>query len=128
MANPYDEKGLRQLLTIVGRKWTIATVRTLHYETLRFSAIQKLLPGITQKVLTETLRRLERDGMVERLYYRTVPPQVEYRLTPLGLALLGLSEALLDWTKEYTDSINEARETYDHRTVSRGITSNNTYQ
>lgn len=75
----------------------------------RHGALKRKLTGITQKMLTQTLRRLERDGLVRRTEHPVVPPQVEYSLTPLGESLSGPIQALSEWAKEHSLEIEEAR-------------------
>lgn len=77
---------------LLARKWTLRIAVTLSGDTKRHSELAKCLPGITQKVLTETLREMERTGIVERFVYPVVPPKVEYKLTEVGLELLKLSK------------------------------------
>ena len=77
---------------LLARKWTLEIAVALSSETMRHSEIARCLPGITQKVLTETLREMERTGIVEREVYPIVPPRVEYRLTGVGIELLKLSQ------------------------------------
>lgn len=79
----------QQLISdIISGKWTMPIICVLQKDTLRYNAIEKALPSITQRALTITLRKLERNGMLDRYVYPSVPPQVEYKLTPLGLELL----------------------------------------
>ena len=82
---------------------------------LRYSAIEKALPSITQRALTLTLRRLERDGFIYRHIHPVIPPQVEYKLTPLGLNLLELSAAILEWADTHKQEIKRAQRLYDRR-------------
>lgn len=93
-------------------KWTMPIVCTLQHDTLRYSAIEKAIPGITQRALTLTLKVLERNGMAERTMYQTIPPQVEYKLTPLGLELLKLCKILSDWTEKHKKEIVRAQKAY----------------
>lgn len=102
-----------QLLTdLLAGKWTVSVIHTLRQGTMRYSAIEKVLPDITQRALTIALRTLERNGMVERRVCPTVPQQVEYKLTPLGLELLNLSELLSDWAEKHEAEIKRAQKTY----------------
>jgi len=82
---------------------------------LRFTELRRTIDGISQRMLTVTLRHLERDGLVERLVYPVVPPRVEYRLTPLGSSLHDTIQGLVDWTERHQTRIAAAREAYDIR-------------
>ncbi|RSM81578.1 MarR family transcriptional regulator [Kibdelosporangium aridum] len=88
-------------------------VTVLASKQLRFTDIRTALDGISGKVLTETLRDLERDGLVERQAYAEVPPRVEYRLTPLGHTLYGPLRTLVDWAELHIPEVLAAREHYD---------------
>jgi len=108
-------KKLESISNILTSKWALRVVRELQSETKRFGEIQKSLSVPSQKVLTETLRRLERNGMVDRKVYPTIPPQVEYKLTPIGLDLLKLSNILSAWIDTHADEIIHAQKSYDRR-------------
>ena len=82
---------------------------------MRFGALRRLLDGITQKMLTRTLRNLERAGLVDRTVYPTTPPQVEYSLTPLGESVGTLLSAIRGWAEEHMDEVEAARARYDER-------------
>ncbi len=107
--------GSRLVLDIIASKWAVLIVCALQHDTKRFSTISKVVGGITQKVLTDTLRKLERDGIVERAVYAVVPPKVEYKLTPLGTELLEICQIMAQWAENHTDQINRARNLYDRR-------------
>src|SRR6185437_10167732 len=79
--------GVRSVLALVGDKWSILVVMALGERTKRFSELQRSIEGISQRMLTLTLRSLERDGFIKRTVYPTIPPRVEYTLTPLGRSL-----------------------------------------
>ena len=100
---------------LLAGKWTIAVVCTLQKDTLRYSGIEKAIPSITQRALTITLRKLELNGMLDRYVYPSVPPQVEYKLTALGLELLQFCESMDTWTKEHEADIHRARKSYARR-------------
>lgn len=100
---------------LLAGKWTLLVVQSLETSVKRHSELSKLLPDITQKVLTETLRKLEHNGIVERKIYPTIPPQVEYKLTEIGLDLLTLSGVLSDWIDTHTTDIVRAQASYDRR-------------
>jgi DNA-binding HxlR family transcriptional regulator len=103
------------VLTRVGDKWSVLVIALLGHETLRFSELKRRIEGISQRMLTLTLRQLERDGLVERTVYPTVPARVEYALTPLGATLLETVLALSAWAVEHRADIQAARSIYDER-------------
>lgn len=106
---------VRDVLDRVGSKWSLTVINELGPGTRRFTQIKNAVPGISQRMLTETLRGLERDGLVERTVHPVVPPRVDYALTPLGRTLLDTVRGLLDWSLEHIDDIDAAREAYDTR-------------
>jgi DNA-binding HxlR family transcriptional regulator len=101
------------VLNIVGDKWTVMIVRVLVEHPRRFNDIKRTIGGISQQMLTRTLKALERDGMVSRTVYPTVPPQVEYALTELGHSLARPLHALGAWAGEHLDEIESNRLEYD---------------
>ena len=105
---------LRVIDSISG-KWTVLVVYLLSEKTIRYGQIQRLVLGISQKVLTQTLRHLERDGIVKRKVYPVVPPQVEYSLTPLGKTVVDHLSGLCLWAKEHYPEVKQARIQYDNR-------------
>ncbi|WP_285658305.1 helix-turn-helix domain-containing protein [Actinomycetospora sp. NBRC 106375] len=109
----------RQILDRIGDRWSVLVVGTLAERTLRHGAIAARIGGITPKMLTQTLRGLERDGLVSRTAYAEIPPRVEYALTDLGRSLLGLAHALDDWAETHIEAVDAARAEYDARTGSR---------
>ena len=104
----------RMVLDRIADKWTVLTVGALAMETKRFGQLRRELDGVSQKMLTQTLRGLERDGIVNRKVYATVPPKVEYSLTDLGVTLVGLLEELRNWSENYIESVLSARQHYDN--------------
>jgi len=113
-----DTKPLREFLTKVGDKWSILLVVMLARaprHRARFSELQKMVEGISQRMLTTTLRQLERDGLVVREIFPEVPPRVEYELTALGLSLLQPMRNLVLWIGSNWESIKKAREGFDKR-------------
>jgi DNA-binding HxlR family transcriptional regulator len=102
-----------KVLAIVGDKWTVMIVRVLVERPHRFNEIKRTVGGISQQMLTRTLKALERDGMVSRTVYSTVPPQVEYALTELGQSLALPVRALGAWVGEHLDEIENNRALYD---------------
>ena len=106
----------RQTLDRVGDKWTLEVIHKLGvHETLRFTELRRAIGGISQRMLTVTLRGLERDGLVGRTVHPVVPPRVDYRLTSLGRTLLGSVCELMSWAVEHADDIDAARAAYDEK-------------
>jgi DNA-binding HxlR family transcriptional regulator len=103
----------RVVLDRIADKWTVLTIRRLAHGTLRFAQLRRSIDGISQKVLTNTLRGLERDGIVTRRIYASVPPRVEYTLTDLGRSLCGLVEGICGWAEAHIEQVQEARAAYD---------------
>lgn len=106
---------VREVLSRVGDKWSVLVIVLLGDETKRFSEIKRMIAGISQRMLTLTLRGLERDGLVTRTVFPTVPPRVEYALTPLGRTLLKTVTELATWATENRDEIERARCEFDRR-------------
>src|SRR5690349_14744924 len=106
---------LRAILDRICNKWTLLVVATLDQGTLRFSDLIQQVPGISQRMLTLTLRNLERDGLVGRTVYAEVPPRVEYTLTPVGKSLIPPALALAGWAIEHVPHIEASREAYQSR-------------
>ncbi len=104
---------VRDVLNRVGDKWSVLVIRTLGAGPLRFNALRRAVEGISQRMLTLTLRGLERDGLVHREVHPTVPPQVEYSLTALGETLLGTIQALAEWAYTHRMDIQQARARFD---------------
>ncbi|MFB7874808.1 winged helix-turn-helix transcriptional regulator [Nocardia sp. NPDC056064] len=105
----------RQLLGVLADKWVLLVLGTLRAAEgpVRFNELRRRLDGITQKMLTKTLRDLERDGLVRRAVYPTVPPRVEYSITPLGADLGGISAQMGAWVVRHHDEIAAARAEFD---------------
>jgi len=104
---------IRDLLDRLGDKWSLLVVELLGEGTRRFSELRREIDGISQRMLTVTLRRLERDGLITRTVHAVVPPQVDYALTPLGRSLLDAVEPLVAWTRDHRDEIARARTAFD---------------
>ncbi|MCR8644328.1 helix-turn-helix transcriptional regulator [Paenibacillus sp. N1-5-1-14] len=107
----------RRALEIVASKWTVLVFYELESGTKRYSDLKRSIDCVTQKMLTQTLRQLERDGLVLRVVYPTIPPTVEYSLTPLGVSLIEPMRTLHKWTETHYDSVLEARQTFDQANV-----------
>ena len=105
----------RQVLDRIGDRWSVLVVLTLATGTLRHGEIAARIGGITPKMLTQTLRALERDGLVARTVYAEVPPRVEYALTELGHDLVGLTRQLERWAETHMPDVEAARASYDAR-------------
>jgi DNA-binding HxlR family transcriptional regulator len=105
----------REVLDRIGDKWSLNVIHVLGGGTRRFSDLRRLVDGISQRMLTVTLRGLERDGLVTRTVHPTVPPRVEYALTPLGRTLLDTVCDLIRWADQHLPEIDAAREAYDRR-------------
>ncbi|MBO9522147.1 MAG: helix-turn-helix transcriptional regulator [Nocardioidaceae bacterium] len=103
----------RVVLDRIGDRWTVLVVVALADGRLRFSQLRQKIEGVTPKVLTQTLRALERDGLVTRTVYAEVPPRVEYELTELGRDLLGPIDAVRLWAEQHAARIVRHREAYD---------------
>ncbi|MES9603865.1 winged helix-turn-helix transcriptional regulator [Actinomadura sp. NPDC000929] len=109
----HPDCGIRDVLDRIGDKWSVLVVVELAGGPRRFRELQRAIDGISQRMLTLTVRRLERDGLVLRTVYPTVPAQVDYRLTETGTSLTHLVKALADWSLTHRDVIAEARHRYD---------------
>jgi DNA-binding HxlR family transcriptional regulator len=105
----------RQVLDRIGDRWSVLVVHVLAEGTLRHGEIAARIGGITPKMLTQTLRALERDGLLERAVYAEVPPRVDYTLTALGRSLLMLARALEEWAETHIEDVHAARAAYDAR-------------
>jgi DNA-binding HxlR family transcriptional regulator len=103
----------RLVLNRIADKWTVLVVILLESEVKRFSQLRREIEGISQKMLTQTLRGLERDGLVTRKVYATVPPHVEYALTPLGHTLKDLLYAIKTWSETNIEEVLSAQKSYD---------------
>jgi len=103
----------RVVLDRIGDKWTVLVVLLLADGPMRFSELRERIGGVAPKVLTQTLRRLERDGILIRTVYAEVPPRVEYELTRVGRSLTGPIETIRDWAETNMSAITRARERFD---------------
>lgn len=113
-SNVFDQNcGSQQVLSLVANKWTALVICALAQETKRHNELKREIGGISQKMLTQTLRSLEQNGLVERKVYPVVPPKVEYALTPLGQTLIGLLQAVCQWAEQHLPELNAAKAAYD---------------
>lgn len=104
---------VREVLHRVGDKWSVLAIALLGEGPLRFNELRRSIEGVSQRMLTLTLRNLERDGLVTRTVFPEIPPRVEYALTRLGQTLLEPITALADWAAEHRTKIQDARTAFD---------------
>lgn len=110
-----DGRAIRDVLSRIGDKWSLLVIVTLKGGHLRFTELQRHIPGISQRMLTLTLRQLERDGLVSRAVFAEVPPRVEYTLTPMGSTLIEPAIVLENWAVTHHPNIESSRAAYDAR-------------
>ncbi|MGV9817467.1 winged helix-turn-helix transcriptional regulator [Nocardia xishanensis] len=103
----------REIFSDIANKWTLLIIETIADDTLRFSELRNGIEGISHKMLTQNLRAMERNGLVERTVYATVPPRVEYRLTEPGRALRAVVDGMCGWTQRYLVDIERSRRRFD---------------
>jgi DNA-binding HxlR family transcriptional regulator len=103
----------RRVLDFIGDKWSVLIIGLLEERPQRFSELQRSIHGISQKMLAQTLRNLERDGLVKREVYAEVPPRVTYELTPLGTTLCAPLAAIRAWAETHIDEVTHAQRRYD---------------
>lgn len=108
-------RAIRGILDRIGDKWSLLVVTTLHGRLLRFGELQERIPGVSQRMLTRTLRHLERDGLVKRSVFAEVPPRVEYELTPTGETLVAPAVTLAEWAIQNNPEIERNQRAYDAR-------------
>ena len=105
----------RHVLELIADQWTPLVIYALEKDTMRFGQLLKRIDGISKKMLTQTLRAMERNGLVKRVVYPVVPPVVEYSLTSLGQTLIEPMQALRDWAYGHLQEVAQARMEYDQR-------------
>ena len=111
---PFEEQcPVRDVLDRIGDKWSMLVIGTLAPGPHRFSAVRRAIPDISKRMLTQTFRELERDGLIARQVFPTKPPSVEYRLTPVGTTILEPLAALVRWADHHHPTIKEARSAFD---------------
>jgi DNA-binding HxlR family transcriptional regulator len=110
---PLTDCRARDVLHRVGDKWSVFVIDRLGQGSQRFNELRRSIDGITGRMLTVTLRGLERDGLVSRTVHPVIPPRVDYELTPMGATLLETIQQLMDWADSHAGDIYEAREVYD---------------
>ncbi|WP_262380641.1 winged helix-turn-helix transcriptional regulator [Nonomuraea sp. PA05] len=106
---------VRQILDRIADKWSLLVIALLDCQSLRFTQLRREIDGISQRMLSVTLRQLERDGLVSRTVHPVVPPRVDYALTPLGRTLHETIKSLVTWTERHQEEIIAARAAYDAR-------------
>lgn len=114
-----DCAAMRQILTLIGDKWSVLVIVSLGQGTQRFSDLKRGIDGISQRMLTLTLRGLEREGLLKRKVYPTVPARVEYTLSRLGRSLLKPVSALAIWADEHRPEMEASRAAYAARSAKR---------
>ncbi|RBQ15120.1 transcriptional regulator [Spongiactinospora rosea] len=117
---PEDSAFIREVLDRIGDKWTVLVISTLNAGSLRYSDLQASIPGISQRMLTQTLKHLERDGLITRTAYAEVPPRVEYELTDLGRSLRDAVMAMAGWAATHHSEIAGNRAASELTGVGRG--------
>lgn len=110
-------RALGAVLDRIGDKWVVLIVGALSHGPMRFNALKRMIGGVSQRMLTLTLRGMERDGLVSRTHYPTSPPRVEYALTDLGHSLIEPLQKLSVWADAHLSSIEEARRAHDRRSA-----------
>lgn len=115
-----DDCGIRELLDRLGDKWTVLTLVELSKGTRRFGELRRAVPGISQRMLTLTTKRLCRDGFVVRTAHPTIPPQVDYTITDLGRGLVEMGSVVAEWTRANAGDILAARQRWDAGPESSG--------
>ena len=112
---------VRQILDRIADKWSLLVIALLEHRRLRFTELRREIDGVSQRMLTVTLRQLERDGLVHRTVHPVVPPRVDYELTPLGASLHETVQALVTWTDAHQREIAAARTSYDTRAAEQAV-------
>jgi DNA-binding HxlR family transcriptional regulator len=105
----------RMVLDRIADKWTVLVVGALQSKTKRFGELKKEVDGVSQKMLTKTLRGMERDGLIKRKIYPTIPPKVEYSLTPLGVTLVDMLQNIQFWAENNIEKIISSQRKFDNK-------------
>jgi len=125
-ANPFSAQcPSRDILEVIGGKWSLLILCRLQTGSMRSGSLSRSVEGISQKMLTQTLRELERCGVIERLSYPEVPPRVEYKLTLMGQTLSKVVSELEQWVVQNYDQILETQTEFDERVTDKGMVSKN---
>jgi len=118
--DPRIETLVGEIIGRVADKWTMLVLETLNdHGELRFTRISDLIPGVSQKMLTKTLRQMERDGLLIRTIHPVIPPKVEYRLTPLGLSLGEAFCGVWIWAEKNYEQVTRARQAFDNSATTK---------
>jgi len=116
MWNVYNDRcPTRMVLDRIADKWTVLIIGQLAGGVRRFGELRREIKGVSPRVLTQKLRELERDGLIHRRIYATVPPRVDYSLTPLGKTLIDVLDSIRVWAESHIETVLEAQTEYDHR-------------
>ena len=113
----------RAILASVANKWTVLVLSVLTEDTTRFNELRRRVQGVTQKGLTQTLRELERLGLVSRRIYAEVPPRVEYSLTPLGHSLVKVLDNIKEWTESHAPEVVQAQQRFERARAAKAARS-----
>jgi len=108
---------IRSILDRLGDRWTILTLIELEKGVKRFSVLRRSIPDISPRMLSQTVRRLEQDGLVSREVFPTIPPRVEYSITPLGLSFVRSLQVIVEWAADNHDAVKAARAAYVPPTI-----------
>lgn len=111
----------RETLDLIADKWVVLVVFALRDGEKRFAQLHRAIEGVTQKMLIQTLRNMERDGLISRKIYPVVPPKVEYRLSPLGQSLKPLLIAISDWAEANLKKVHSARSAYEKKSEKQAV-------
>ena len=103
---------IRDVLSHLGDRWTVLVLHALQDGVIRFGVLRTQIPDISPRMLSQTLRRLEQDGLIARTAYATIPPRVDYRLTELGVSFMQVIQVMLDWAKQNQSAVHAARQAY----------------
>ena len=118
MASAASCVAANEALELIRDKWTILVLGTLRRRSpLRYNELERSIGGISQRMLTLTLKHLEQNGLVKRTVFATVPPRVDYELTPIGRTLIQPLRGLLEWSMEHRNAMAEARRAYAKRSI-----------
>lgn len=118
--NIYEENcPTRRVLDRLADKWSLLVLDRLKHEPVRFNHLKRDIKGISQKTLSQTLKKLERDGLISRTVHSTVPVMVDYAMTPLGITLKDTVAAIAHWAEHHMDSVLEAQKIYDGALATR---------
>jgi len=121
LAGVHQGHSAADVVALVSDKWVIEVLHALRAGQNRYGMMRRAIPDITRKMLTQTLRKLERNGIIWRMEFDEMPPRVEYFITPAGEALIARLTAMCEWSKSYFDAVEHARAQYDARTIPQPV-------